>query len=173
MLDRGELPADLDELGGSTELQPCYGESYIAPGEVFTMFWQGGGGYGDPLTRDPEEVARDVREDKVHATPPRPGTASSSTSDGGVDEEATRPIVGNCRDARRARSTASGRPAVGRHRRAHGGSTTTSPRSATDVACVHCATVLGTRRGRGLDLVGHEGPVSEAGPQVISPPGST
>ena len=30
-------------------------------GEVFAYSFQGGGGYGDPIRRDPERVARDVR----------------------------------------------------------------------------------------------------------------
>ena len=55
--------------GTSDTLEPGqnYATSYLAPGEVFTMTWQGGGGYGDPLTREPDAVARDVREQKVTA----------------------------------------------------------------------------------------------------------
>ena len=35
------------------------------PGDVFRMVLAGGGGYGDPLERDPERVAEDVREEKL------------------------------------------------------------------------------------------------------------
>lgn len=35
--------------------------------DVFAVSWQGGGGYGDPLERDPEAVAKDVREGLVGA----------------------------------------------------------------------------------------------------------
>jgi N-methylhydantoinase B len=33
----------------------------LAPGDVVTVDTPGGGGYGDPLRRDPSAVARDVR----------------------------------------------------------------------------------------------------------------
>ncbi|MDF2979517.1 MAG: hydantoinase, partial [Actinomycetospora sp.] len=39
------------------------------------------------------------------------------------------------------------------------------------VACRHCATVLGSGAVGELDLVRHEGPVSEAGPQVVDAAG--
>ena len=64
-LARGEIPTSLAEVGGEQEFGACYAESYIAPGEVFYMHWQGGGGYGDPLLRDPAAVARDFRDHKV------------------------------------------------------------------------------------------------------------
>jgi N-methylhydantoinase B len=35
------------------------------PGDVFRMVLAGGGGYGDPLEREPERVAEDVREEKL------------------------------------------------------------------------------------------------------------
>jgi N-methylhydantoinase B len=35
------------------------------PNDVFRMVLAGGGGYGDPLERDPERVAEDVREEKL------------------------------------------------------------------------------------------------------------
>ncbi|ETW95698.1 MAG: hypothetical protein ETSY1_29565 [Candidatus Entotheonella factor] len=35
------------------------------PGDVYRLVLAGGGGYGDPLERDPERVADDVREDKL------------------------------------------------------------------------------------------------------------
>jgi N-methylhydantoinase B len=35
------------------------------PGESFVFDSCGGGGWGDPLTRDPERVARDVRNEFV------------------------------------------------------------------------------------------------------------
>jgi N-methylhydantoinase B len=39
----------------------------VAPGDVFIMRAAGGGGYGDPLDRDPERVAADVRHGYVSA----------------------------------------------------------------------------------------------------------
>ena len=53
----GQLPSTLPEISDTLEPGQNYATSYLAPGEVFTMTWQGGGGYGDPLTREPDAVA--------------------------------------------------------------------------------------------------------------------
>ncbi len=45
-------------LGAKTTIE-------VQPGDVVSYRTCGGGGYGPPLERDPELVARDVREGKV------------------------------------------------------------------------------------------------------------
>jgi N-methylhydantoinase B len=42
-----------------------YGLTRLEPGDVVTMDAAGGGGFGDPLDRDPDLVARDVSEGYV------------------------------------------------------------------------------------------------------------
>ena len=42
-----------------------YGLSQLKPGDMVTMDAAGGGGYGNPLERDPEMVESDVREGYV------------------------------------------------------------------------------------------------------------
>ncbi|MBV8914850.1 MAG: hydantoinase B/oxoprolinase family protein [Acetobacteraceae bacterium] len=60
-LDDVLAPLDLDRLGGEVELlEAKVPEFELQPGDVVLYTWQGGGGYGDPLDRDPELVARDV-----------------------------------------------------------------------------------------------------------------
>ncbi|MFD4195652.1 hydantoinase B/oxoprolinase family protein [Amycolatopsis thermoflava] len=60
----------------------------IRAGDVLVQWIAGGGGYGDPLLRDPQLVAADVRDGYVTA-----GTAERTygviVTDGGVDEDAT------------------------------------------------------------------------------------
>lgn len=61
----------------------------LQPGEVISVQTPGGGGHGDPFTRDPQRVAHDVRLGKVS-----PEAAESSygvvvDEAGGLDEEAT------------------------------------------------------------------------------------
>ena len=46
-------------------LGPKPGSFPISATDVFAVRWQGGGGIGDPLDRDPEDVAADVRLDLV------------------------------------------------------------------------------------------------------------
>ncbi len=69
LLARGELtlhpdvlaPLDLRALGGEVEeLEAKVPEFEVVPGDVVLYTWQGGGGYGDPLDRDPQRVADDV-----------------------------------------------------------------------------------------------------------------
>lgn len=42
-----------------------YGLTLLKPGDEVVMDAAGGGGYGDPMERDPEAVQRDVREGYV------------------------------------------------------------------------------------------------------------
>jgi N-methylhydantoinase B len=42
-----------------------YGLTELKPGDTVVMDAAGGGGYGDPAKRDPELLARDLREGKV------------------------------------------------------------------------------------------------------------
>jgi N-methylhydantoinase B len=66
-LGDGVIPAELDQIEGSTEVLQSETESLLAHDDVLYLSWQGGGGYGDPILRDPQAVAEDVRELKVSA----------------------------------------------------------------------------------------------------------
>jgi N-methylhydantoinase B len=170
LLRQGTIPQSVEELGADVELGPCYAQSYLAPGEVLYMHWQGGGGYGDPLLRDPEAVARDVREDKV--------TAEAATSvygvvltDDAVDESATQRAREAARALRRERSTggsdAGGRVELSGAQRLDDNLVL----SGSTVACAHCGHALAdTSKDAALGLARYEGPSSEAGPQVLSDP---
>ena len=62
----GVLPISIDELKGNRQtFGPKPGLVLLKPGDVFEVTWQGGGGFGDPLERDPALVAMDVAEGKV------------------------------------------------------------------------------------------------------------
>jgi N-methylhydantoinase B len=57
--NRAEMPDGLDETRGSVE-EIQWGDFQLAPDDVFYLRFMGGGGYGDPLAREPEAVADDV-----------------------------------------------------------------------------------------------------------------
>ncbi|NEW72637.1 hydantoinase B/oxoprolinase family protein [Streptomyces rhizosphaericus] len=94
VLAGGALPASLDDLHGERELMPAHLATSLAWDDVYYMHWTGGGGYGDPLARDPHAVAADVAAGLVtpHAARDVYGTVLDSGSGddgGGVDVDRT------------------------------------------------------------------------------------
>jgi N-methylhydantoinase B len=166
LLASGHMPAELDEVSDELEAGQNYASSYLAPGEVFQMTWQGGGGYGDPLGRDPEAVAHDLRERKV-TEGAAVGVYGVVVTDGAVDTAATAVERDRLRSARKARS----RP-LGESR----GSVDVSGArriddnlvelSGGEVACGHCGQALGEVERLGVAL--YEGPPTDAGPQILA-----
>ncbi|MHA4852052.1 hydantoinase B/oxoprolinase family protein [Rhodococcus sp. MSC1_016] len=170
----GRIPGSLDDLGGGRELGACYAESYVAPGEVLYMHWQGGGGYGDPLLRDPAAVAADFREGKV--------TASGAETvygvilgDGAVDEIRTSDRRDAMRTERRERSGSTPIDAptldLTGARRLDDNLAEVTIGDTRAIACAQCGRLLGDdKNNTSLDLARFEGPSSTAGPQVTSDP---
>jgi N-methylhydantoinase B len=63
------LPSTLEETGGRLEVMAQkHGRTAFPPGDVWYHNWQGGGGYGDPLERDPAAVQHDVSSGLVSRT---------------------------------------------------------------------------------------------------------
>ena len=79
----------LDADGNVTRLDSKPGHFPFHRGDVLAYSFQGGGGYGDPIRRDPARVARDVANGLV--TPPSASALYGVVlRDGAVDTEATR-----------------------------------------------------------------------------------
>lgn len=64
----------------------------LGPGDKVRLISPSGGGYGDPLRRDPAMVAEDVREGFVTRTTAERVYGVSLLPDGAVDAEATRTL---------------------------------------------------------------------------------
>ncbi|PCI34228.1 MAG: hypothetical protein COB54_00060 [Alphaproteobacteria bacterium] len=61
-MDEGLLFDDLEALGGETIAVPLRQENFSQKAaDIFSVTWSGGGGYGEPLEREPSRVAEDVR----------------------------------------------------------------------------------------------------------------
>jgi N-methylhydantoinase B len=87
---RGGMPGSLaaasklDADGNETDLEPI-GDAELVPGEWVRGLEAGGGGYGDPLERDPEAVRADVLEGWVSRE--RAGADYGVIFDGEVGDE--------------------------------------------------------------------------------------
>ncbi|MFE5474105.1 hydantoinase B/oxoprolinase family protein [Nocardia sp. NPDC056541] len=173
MLAAGTIPGSLDELAGTQDLGACYAESYLAPGEVLYMHWQGGGGYGDPLRREPESVAIDVRNGKVTPAGAEAGYGVVVT-DGDLDSARTETLRASVREERRQRSTVppsqDAKLDLTHARRLDDNLVEVRIGDNRVVGCAHCGQLLGDSKSGKLALARFEGPSSVAGPQVTSDP---
>lgn len=103
------IPADLDELQAQTALPINSSHSPIPPSTAEYHNWQGGGGFGDPLDRDPRRVATDVREGAVSARQAL-DVYGVVLEAGVVDERATDDRRAEIRHARLQSANATWRP---------------------------------------------------------------
>jgi N-methylhydantoinase B len=176
LLAAGRLPSELSELSDVLETSQCYGQGYLAPGDVLSMHWQGGGGYGDPLLRDPEAVAHDVRERRVTWDAAATAYGVVVREDAVVDEPATLARRADYHAARRDRSRPireipAGRVDASVGRRLDDNLVEATWDGRPVVACRHCGQVLGDpRAGDTLALARYQGAAAEAGPQILGHP---
>jgi len=114
----GRLPVEVAELHGDLEeMGPKPGLIQLRPGDVFETSWQGGGGLGDPLDRDPGRVAADCRIGHYSHAYAEQVFGVRLLPDGAADERATRAS----RDGlRRARAKGAEEPPVAQQGRADG-----------------------------------------------------
>jgi N-methylhydantoinase B len=110
----GRMPIRADQLsGGTVEVLAAKAHTHVDRGDVHVYLQTGGGGYGDPLRRDPERVLADVRRGLVSPEVAR-GIYGVVLADGAVDDAAT---VG-ARAAARTERLAAAVPAAGAAARA-------------------------------------------------------
>lgn len=62
---RGEVPQRLEDLSGQWDIQKVIAVSYLDHDDVYQVRTQSGGGYGDPIDRDPARVLADVDQGVV------------------------------------------------------------------------------------------------------------
>jgi N-methylhydantoinase B len=83
--------AGLVALKSGTKLR-TKGFQIIPDGDRLIMKLPGGGGMGDPLERDPQQVARDVRDGLVSPENARALYKVAASGDGTIDTTATRQL---------------------------------------------------------------------------------
>ena len=101
LLESGRVPApDQAEVGNEEELEP---KAFGVPqnkSDIYVLRWCGAGGYGDPVEREPEAVARDVAAGavSVEAAEKLYGVV---LADGALDADATAARRAETMEARR------------------------------------------------------------------------
>lgn len=171
-LAAGRLPDSLAAVGGQQEVGQNYSQTYLAPGDVLYMHWQGGGGYGDPLRRDPAAVAADLRDGKITIAGAQRAYGVAVDDAGAVDDPGTEQARRAMRDERRDRARPD--PAiegealdVSSAKRLDENLVLVDDAGAPVVCCAHCGHRLGDPRvGPALALARYDGPPSTAGPGV-------
>jgi len=173
MLARGVIPTDLGELAGEADATQCFATSMLSPGDVLYMNCQGGGGYGDPLLRDPELVARDIGDGLISMAAARDIYGVLFDAEGRVDAPATDRLRQGMRQARLDRMTIGsiidGRVEPGEGQPVDDNLVIVGDGDRARVGCRHCGQALGDADGL-LHVGAVEGESSMAGPIVRSDP---
>ncbi len=118
LLRQGKLPAsrsEIEQLAGPMQrLHPKASIAPVPPGDCIVVEFNGSGGYGDPLARDPQRVRSDVQEQKVSAAAALRHWGVVFRQNGTVDESATIEERARIREERLTQSShfaeADGRP---------------------------------------------------------------
>lgn len=162
------MPQSLEAVRGELQILCAKHErSPMAPGDIWFHSWQAGGGYGDPLTREPATVAEDLVRGVISAHAASEIYGIALTKEGGVDAKATERRRQEIRASRLQRGVPAREGSLrlaGRGRHAYGASLV----AALDedrVDCGHCGHRIG---GAGEDLLPRlveiNDPLSAAGP---------
>lgn len=169
----GRLPTRLEDLGGDTEIRACYESSFLTPDDVFYMNWQGGGGYGDPVLRDPSDVVRDYHAGKVTLDGAQEQYGVVICGDN-VDEAATSATRQKIREARRAAGgevpESGPKLDLSQAARLDDNLVEVSGADGVVIGCRHCGRRLGTDREDLLALAKVDEPAAAVGPQLTSAP---
>jgi N-methylhydantoinase B len=163
------LPDSLDGIQGRREILCCkHARTPLARGDVWYHSWQAGGGYGDPLLREPERVAEDVARRAVSLHAAREIYGVVLMAGGGADVGGTTSLRQEIRNARIAQLTSpaeggslvlSGR---GKHRY---GDVLRASLDRGEIACGHCGTIVGAPGENLMPALGEfSGPLDVAGP---------
>ncbi len=100
LFQQGILPQDLKVLGGHREELESFGRNWLNEDDLFHCTGAGGGGWGDPLERDPVAVVRDVNEGLVTTQWAKEPYGVICVPSGELDVEGTRQMRDRMRQQR-------------------------------------------------------------------------
>ncbi len=181
LFEHGTMPAELSEVKGELVLIPPAYLGKLGPADVWGRQNSGGGGFGDPILRDPELVLQDFRNNLVskEAALENYGVILSGDKKPAIDAEATEKQRAGIKASRKTGFAHTQLPvtdelitaAAVKH--GHGQQALNEYLNLKEddgrkmAACSHCGHSLGevSRDGQ-LSVLSHEGPIREAGRQV-------
>ena len=172
LAQHGRVPSQ-DDLGGERQPLDAKTSLQLFPGDVVNMVVQNGGGYGDPLFREPARVECDVLDGAVTVGTARTVYGVVLDANGAVDEAATRAARDEIRKMRKSGSVM---PAKAVHSEAVAhvhplawGQTLTVKHGPglLSLQCGHCGESLGTTKDDWRSAASIRCPsASELGPHV-------
>lgn len=101
LLQEGEIPLSFSEFHGDVHHLPSKADGILKRDDVFIFYAPGGGGYGDPLNRDPEHVKHDVLNGWVSQEMAEQCYGVVFSPSGEVDFSATEDLRGQFRQSRK------------------------------------------------------------------------
>ncbi len=102
----GRIPVEDRDFGGCVEHLPSKASGKLAANDVLVFFAPGGGGFGDPLDREPERVAEDVASGWVSIERSSENYGVALMPDARPDAAKTRTLREAIRTARRKNAVA-------------------------------------------------------------------
>lgn len=170
----GRIPGTIEELGGELDVIPDRCETLISLDDAIYVHPSGGGGYGDPLLRDPALVAADVRNRRVSKAVATTIYGVQLDNHQTVDLAATEQLRREIRATRGASKDdvtfGTGGPAAADTDHLNVNLTVRTVDNVASLACRHCQTPLGSTESE-LDqyTLVRELPVAEAIPDAADP----
>lgn len=174
LLKQGKIPDNIDDLKG--DLEPVANKGVALPvgaQDVLEWNWGGSGGYGDPLTRDPTLVARDLSTSRISeaAANDEYGVVLRNNE---VDADATFRRRKQLRNERLRRAGIN-REALDQNNVAAAGGLIVgediwADRTSHTFRCAHCGTKTGNLAGSyKAELIVHEHGLADIGPRFTDP----
>ena len=171
-MGESRLIEDTDEITGTPELLQLRQENFTQhKSDVYAVRWTGGGGFGDPLNRAPEDIERDLENYAITPAAAHSLYGAVLTADETVDVTATAEHRAAVRAAR-----------VSKHQqpcRTRGGQVLIEASAGLQVkqdadgiywACRTCSTDLGTTQHNFKDgCIREDSPVSASNPLIGNP----
>ncbi|HWZ73916.1 MAG TPA: hydantoinase B/oxoprolinase family protein [Casimicrobiaceae bacterium] len=164
-----EMPANISDVKGEEVTLQLRQENFLQQArDVYAVIWSAGGGFGDPLERDPSSVREDVIDHRsVSIAAAREIYGVVISADGVVDATATRMLRISRREANRKKDGRVARLGGALLARLTDSLDLRREEDGVHAACCRCAVDLGLARGNYKDqCVRRDADITAANPNI-------